>query len=165
MGSVLRGLAVYFFLMLIFRITGKRNLAQITTFDAVLLLIISEATQQAMIDSDNSMTNAFLLIITLVGTNLVMQLINTRSQLVDKILNDVPLVLIEDGHALKDRMKKVRVTEDDILEQGRALLGVERLDQIKYAVLERSGGITVIPKYVPWANPVSSNHELTESAA
>jgi len=50
-------------------------------------------------------------------------------------------------------LKQVRVTEDDILEQDRALFGVERLDQVKYAVLERSGGITVIPRHVTWPNP------------
>ncbi len=153
MSSILRGLAVYFFLLLLFRLLGKRSLAQITTFDAVLLLIISEATQQAMIDNDNSMTNAFLLILTLLGTNYLMQLLNIRSQTVDKILNDVPLLLIENGRVLHEPMKRVRVSEDDILEQGRAQLGLERMDQIKYAVLERGGTITVIPYGVGWTAP------------
>jgi uncharacterized membrane protein YcaP (DUF421 family) len=61
MDSVLRALAVYAVLLLVFRIAGKRSLAQITTFDAVLLLIISEAVQQALVDGDESMSNAFLL--------------------------------------------------------------------------------------------------------
>ena len=153
MSSILRGLAVYFFLLLLFRLLGKRSLAQITTFDAVLLLIISEATQQAMIDNDNSMTNAFLLILTLLGTNYLMQLLNIRSQTVDKVLNDVPLLLVENGRVLHEPMKRVRVSEDDILEQGRAQLGLERMEQIKYAVLERGGTITVIPYEVGWAAP------------
>jgi uncharacterized membrane protein YcaP (DUF421 family) len=63
----------------------------------------------------------------------------------------VPLVLVEDGRQLKDRMDKVRVSEDDIMEQARTLHGLERMDQVKYAVLERSGGITIVPRYVPWA--------------
>lgn len=146
MDSIVRALAVYGFLLVLFRITGKRSLAQITTFDAVLLLIISEAVQQALIDSDESMTNAFLLVVTLLGADVVMSLINIRSSKVDKLLNDVPLLLIEDGHLHGDRLKKSRVSVDDILEHARELRGLERLDQIKYAVLERNGVVTVIPK-------------------
>lgn len=153
MDSILRGLATYVFLLLVFRVSGKRALAEITSFDAVLLLIISESIQQALLDGDDSMTNSFLIVLTLIGANVLLEHIGSRSTKVDKFLNDVPLLLIEDGHMHQDRLKRVRVTEDDILEQARAQLGVERMEQIKYAILERSGGITVIPKYVSWANP------------
>ena len=159
MGSILRGLAVYFFLLILFRVLGKRSLSQITTFDAVLLLIISEAIQQALIDNDNSMTNAFLLVTTLLAMNHIMQLITVRSQAADKVFNDVPLLLIEDGRVLQDRLKKIRVSEDDILEQGREMFGLERMEQIKYAVLERGDHITVIPKHVSWAAPPASDGE------
>lgn len=146
MSSIVRGLAVYGFLLLIFRLTGKRSLAQITTFDAVLLLIISEAVQQGLIDGDESMSNAFLLVLALLGADILMSVLAVRSNRVDKLLNDAPLLLIEDGTMHQDRMKKVRVTADDILERARELRGIERFDQIKYAVLERSGAVTVIPK-------------------
>ncbi|HSH77419.1 MAG TPA: YetF domain-containing protein [Herpetosiphonaceae bacterium] len=165
MGSILRGLAVYFFLLILFRVLGKRSLSQITTFDAVLLLIISEAIQQALIDNDNSMTNAFLVVTTLLGMNHVMQLITVRSQAADKLFNDVPLLLIDDGRVLQDRLKKIRVSEDDILEQGREMFGLERMEQIKYAVLERGGHITVIPRRVSWAAPpVSDGEEAIQPA-
>ncbi|MDQ3871912.1 MAG: DUF421 domain-containing protein, partial [Chloroflexota bacterium] len=72
-------------------------------------------------------------------------LLTLRSRLVDRLINDVPLVLLENGRLFKDRMRKARVTEDDILAMARELQGLERLDQIKFAVLERSGGITVVP--------------------
>ena len=72
MESVFRGLIVYFFLLIMFRISGKQTLSQTTSFDLVLLLIISETTQQAMVNSDHSVTNGFLLIITLVGTTIVL---------------------------------------------------------------------------------------------
>ncbi|WP_025745769.1 DUF421 domain-containing protein [Kallotenue papyrolyticum] len=146
MDSILRALVIYLVLLLLFRITGKRSLAQITTFDAVLLLIIAEAIQQAMIDSDNSMTNAFLLILTLLGSDLLMQEISSRSKTVDKWLNDVPLVIVENGKPLQDRMRKTRVNESDVLAEARLSQGLERLDQIKYAVLERNGSISIIPK-------------------
>lgn len=146
MDSITRGLVVYVVLLLLFRISGKRSLAQITTFDFVLLLIFSEAIQQALIDNDSSMTNALLVIATLLGLDIGLSLVKGKSSLLQKLIDDTPLVLIEDGRLHKDRMKKARVDEDDILQSARQLQGLERLDQIKYAVLERSGGITVVPK-------------------
>ncbi len=146
MDSIIRGLVVYGFLLLVFRATGKRSLAQITTFDAVLLLIISEAVQQALIDGDESMVNAFLLVVALVGADVLLSVLSVRSNRLDKLLNDVPLLLIDNDTVHEDRMKKARVTPDDILERARELRGIERLDQIKYAVLERSGAVTVVPK-------------------
>jgi uncharacterized membrane protein YcaP (DUF421 family) len=146
MESVLRGAAVYLFLLVVFRIAGQRTLAQITTFDLVLLLIISEAIQQALIGNDNSMTNAGLIVLTLAGLNVGLSVLKQRSKHAEKVLEDVPLVLVAEGRILKDRMDKVRVDEDDILEAARSMHGLERLDQIRYAVLERSGDISIIPQ-------------------
>jgi uncharacterized membrane protein YcaP (DUF421 family) len=146
MGSVFRGLAIYFFLLLVFRIAGKRTLAQITTFDFVILLIISEVTQQAMIDTDNSLTNGFVLIVTLVGTDILLSLIRQKWKRVETLLSGTPLVIVEDGKPLTDRMDRSRVDVNDVLMSARELQGIERLDQIKYAVLETDGKITIIPK-------------------
>lgn len=145
MESVIRGVVVYFFLLLIFRISGKRTLAQTTNFELVLLLIISETTQQAMVDDDHSVTNGVLLIVTLIGASIGLSLLKQRLPALEKWLDGAPLVLIQDGKMLKDRMDKVRVDEADILEAARELHGLERLDQIKYAIVERSGAITIVP--------------------
>ena len=146
MDAVIRGVAVYLFLLLLFRLSGQRALAQVTTFDFVLLLIISEASQQALVGNDNSMTHAALVVTTLVGLNILFSVIKQRSKRVERVLEDTPLVLVDDGKLLKHRMDKVRVDEDDILEAARSCQGLERLDQIKYAVLERSGDITIVPQ-------------------
>jgi uncharacterized membrane protein YcaP (DUF421 family) len=147
MDSVLRAATIYIALMIIMRIAGKRSLAQITTFDFVLLLIIGEATQQALLGQDYSITNALIVIVTLVTLDIALSLLKRRSKTVDKWLEDVPLVIVEDGVALKDRMHKARVDEEDVLSAARRLQGLERLDQIRYAVLERSGGISIVPKH------------------
>ncbi len=146
MDSILRGAVVYIVLLVLFRIAGRRSLAEITTFDFVLLLIIAEATQQAMIDTDNSMTNAFLVIVTLLGLDIGLSLLGQRFSFVERMVNNIPLVLVEEGQPLRDRMAKARVDEADILQSARQSQGLERMDQIKYAVLERSGGISIIPK-------------------
>ena len=157
MDAIVRGLVVYFFLLLVFRVSGRRTLAQMTSFDLVLLLIISETTQQAMVDDDHSITNGFLLILTLVGTSIGLSLLKQRWPTLDRWLEDVPLVVVENGKLHKDRMDKVRVDERDILSAARALQGLERLDQIKYAIVERSGEITIVPKRETWNRPVDPN--------
>jgi uncharacterized membrane protein YcaP (DUF421 family) len=145
MSAVLHGAITYFFVWLIFRITGKRTMSDATTFDFVLLLIISETTQSSLTDNDNSTINSFLLITTMIGLDLLLSLIKQRWQGFEKTLDGVPLVILENGVPLTDRLNKLRVDVGDILSAARELQGLERLDQIKYAVLERNGGITVIP--------------------
>lgn len=146
MDLVLRGLIIYLFLLLIFRIAGRRSMAQMTNFDFVLLLIISEATQQSMLGEDYSLTGGMIVIATLIAVDIGMSLLKRALPAAAKWIDGVPTVLIEDGHLHRDRMKKARVDESDILNDARALQGLERLDQIKYAVLERNGEITVVPK-------------------
>jgi uncharacterized membrane protein YcaP (DUF421 family) len=146
MESVIRPALVYLFLLLLLRLTGKRTLAQITSFDFVLLLIISEATQQALIGEDNSMINAAIVVSTLIGLNILMSLLKQRSKWFDRLLDDIPLVIVADGKPLKDRMDKARVDEDDVLDAARENHGLERMDQIRHAILERDGQISIIPR-------------------
>lgn len=146
MDSIIRVFAVYAFLVLVFRLSGKRTLSEASTFDLLMLLIISETTQQAMVDDDHSITHAFLLILTLVSIDVGLSLLKQRSKRVERVLDDVPLIILEDGRPIRDRMDKERVDEADVMEAARDKHGVERLDQIKYAVLERNGQITIVPK-------------------
>ena len=146
MDSVIRVVAMYLFLLLVFRLSGKQTLGEATTFDLLMLLIISEVTQQAMVDDDHSMTHAFLLVLTFVAMNVGLSLWKQRSKAVDKVLDDVPLLILADGRLMRDRLDKERVDESEILEAARQAHGLERLDQIKYAVLERSGGISIVPR-------------------
>jgi uncharacterized membrane protein YcaP (DUF421 family) len=148
MDSILRAAAVYVFLLVVVRVAGKRALAEMTSFDLILILIISESIEQALIDDDHSMVNGFLIVIALVGIDIALSLLKQRSSRADKLLDGVPVIVLEDGRPLTERMTKARIDEGDILQAARALQGLERLDQIKYAVLERSGGITIIPKVV-----------------
>lgn len=146
MDTVLRATFVYLFLLAVFRVAGKRTLANITTFDLVLTLILSEAVQQAMIVDDYSVINAVILICTLVGLDILFSLSKRRLSMFEKIVDGVPVVIVEEGRLRHDRMQRERVDESDILEAARELQGLARLDQIKYAVLETSGHITVVPK-------------------
>ena len=143
--SVMRAAAIYGLLLVVFRFTGNRSLGQITTFDFILLLIISEAIQNGMVGNDYSVTNAVLLVLTLVMLDIGLSLVKSRVPIVEKWLEGVPVVIVEHGRPLLDRMRQSRVDVSDVLTAARKLHGLERMDQIKYAILERGGDISIIP--------------------
>jgi uncharacterized membrane protein YcaP (DUF421 family) len=157
MEFVFRAVFIYFFLLVVFSIAGKRSLSQIDTFDFVLLLIISEATQQALIGQDYSLTTAAVVIVTLVGSELIMSFLKSRWTVIEKVTNGGPLVIVENGKIHRDRMCKEMVGEEDILLAARQYHGLERMDQIKYAILESGGEISIVPSYTivpPQLEPV-----------
>jgi uncharacterized membrane protein YcaP (DUF421 family) len=145
MESVVRAVCIYGVLLVLFRLMGNRSLGQISTFDFVLLLIISEAIQNGMVGNSYSLTNAFVLVITLVIIDVGLSLLKQRSHTVDKWLEGTPIVIVEHGRPLRDRMDRARVADDDVLTAARLLHGLERMEQVKYAVVERSGEISIIP--------------------
>jgi uncharacterized membrane protein YcaP (DUF421 family) len=146
MNPVIRGVAIYLFLLVVFRIMGKRSLSESTTFDFVLLLIISEVTQQALVGQDYSLTGAFMLIVTLISVDLVFAIAKDKFPLFGKIAEGAPLIIVDQGKPLTKRMKKCNVSEEDILEAARLTFGLEKMEQIRYAVLEKDGGISIIPE-------------------
>jgi len=145
MELILRGVAVYLFLLVLFRILGKRSLSETTTFDFVLLLIVGEATQQALLGNDFSLTNALVLITVLMGVDIIFVKLKGRYKKLDRLLEGTPLILVDHGRPLTARMKESHVDTEDIMEAARVSHGLERLEQIKYAVLERDGQISIIP--------------------
>jgi uncharacterized membrane protein YcaP (DUF421 family) len=146
MESVFRGLGVFLVLMIVFRIAGKRTLRETTTFDFVLLLIIAETVQQAMISDDNSFTNSVILVCTLVGVNVLLSVLKQRSRKLEQFLEGAPVVLMEKGRVHEDRLDKERIDAHEIATAARQHHGLERLEDVKYAVLEKDGSISIVPK-------------------
>ncbi|MCG6539638.1 DUF421 domain-containing protein [Pseudomonas sp. KSR10] len=145
MESVLRAAAIYLVVLVIFRISGRRTLSQITTFDFVLLLIIGEATQQALLGDDFSVVNAVLIIVSLVTFDILISLIKRRSPYLGRVIDGNPMIIVENGLLLKSRAQRARIEEEDILEAARYSQGLARLDQIKFAILEKDGKISIVP--------------------
>jgi uncharacterized membrane protein YcaP (DUF421 family) len=143
---VVRAIAVYVFLLLLMRVMGKRTLAEITSFDFIVLLIVSECTQQAMSGNDFSVTNAAILVLTLVLLQRGSDWLAKRSFRADKLLNDLPVVIVEDGRPVDEWIRRNGLNEGEILEEARRSQGIGSMDEIRYAVLERNGGISVIPR-------------------
>ena len=149
MDSVFKALIVYVVLWLVIRVTGRRTLAELSPFDFILFLIIGGATQRALIGQDYSLINAFIVVATLIVTDILVGLAELDFSFVSKITRGVPTILVDDGHLLTGRMRRARVSIDEIMERARSLHGLESIAQIKYAILEASGDISIIPREKP----------------
>ena len=145
MNPVVRGLAVYLFVYLVFRILGKRTLSEITTFDFVLLLIISETTTNALLGEDYSLTACFIMVSTLVGMDYLLSILKEKSKWFAVVSEGAPLVIVDNGKPLRKRMEKTKVDEEDVMEAARLTHGLRRMEDIRYAVLERNGSISIVP--------------------
>jgi uncharacterized membrane protein YcaP (DUF421 family) len=144
-GAIVRAAVLYLFLLLVFRLAGTRILGRITTFDFVLLLVISETTGQALV-AEGHLAAALLAILTLVGLDIALALAKQRWALLDRWLEGTPLILVEDGRPLQERLERQQIDASEILCSAREHHGLERMDQIRYAILERSGAISIIPR-------------------
>jgi len=146
MESVVRGAAVYFILLVIIRLSGRRTMAQATPFDFVLLLIVAETTQQALLGDDFSITNAAILITTLFVIDIALSYVSRYVPALSKVLDGRPTFLVKDGEIDDYALRMARMGKADIMVAARAQHGLERIEQVKYAVLETDAGITVIPR-------------------
>ncbi|APG18399.1 hypothetical protein Y71_11470 [Kosakonia radicincitans DSM 16656] len=145
MEMVLRALAIYLILLLVFKVVGRRALLEMTSFDLILLLIISEATQQALLGNDFSVTGAMLTIVTLVAVDILFGLVKKYLSGAESVIDGSPVILVENGIPLVDKLQKVDVSCDDILVAARQNQGITELSKIRYAILERNGHISIIP--------------------
>lgn len=146
MESVIRAAVMYAFLILMIRLSGRRTLGEMSSFDFILMLVVGEATQQALLDDDHSITNSWIVILSLIGLDIAMSAVKQRLPTVACILDGMPTILLRDGEPIKNLMTRSRVDESDILHAARESQGLERLDQIKYAILEPNGQISIIPR-------------------
>ncbi|HHG8771985.1 TPA: DUF421 domain-containing protein [Raoultella planticola] len=145
MEMVLRAVTIYIILLIVFKIAGRRTLMQLTSFDLILLLIISEATQQALLSTDYSLTGAMITIVTLVGMDILFGYIKKHFSQAEDFLDGAPVIVVENGVAMHSKIQKVNISVDDILLAARQHHGITRLEKIKYAILESNGQISIIP--------------------
>jgi uncharacterized membrane protein YcaP (DUF421 family) len=145
MAIVLRGILVYFVLLFLFRISGKRIVNSETPFGLVLTLLISSSVADALKDDDHSITAGILLAVTLISTHLLMSILKRSNHILVKIIDDVPTLLVRDGEIFESILKKSKLNHEDILYAARQQQ-LTKINDIKYAVLEIDGSISIIPK-------------------
>jgi uncharacterized membrane protein YcaP (DUF421 family) len=142
---VLRGIAIYVILLLLIRLAGKGSLSDARVTDLLLLLVIGEIIQQALADTAFSLAvPAVIIVVLFIAVRLVDHL-GSRSARTNRP-PERPVVLVENGKPLRGQMTKANVTDEDILTQAGESQGLSRMDQIRYAILEQSGGINIVPR-------------------
>src|SRR5690349_14746542 len=142
--KIIRPVIVYLFLILMFRLFGRRELAQINPLDLTVLLMLSNTVQNAIIGQDDSLLGGLIGAVALLSANKVLNYFAYRRERVANILEGTPRVLIEHGEVNQAAVKAEEISPQD-LEEAIHRTGVEHVNRVKWAHLEPSGTITVIP--------------------
>ncbi len=145
---VARGLIVYAFIFILLRLTGRKQIGQLTPFDLVLLLIISNAVQNSMNAGDNSVTAGLILAATLVGMNVILNDFMFRSRKFERLMEGSAKVLIHNGVIHQEVMHKESITKQD-LDTALREQGVDDVKNVRFAIIEPNGQITVLKKEKP----------------
>ncbi len=139
---ILRAVAIYLFLIFLLRISGKRQIGELSPFDLVLLLIISNGVENAMNGGDDSLIGGLILATTLIVINYGVGVISYKNKRVEKFIEGRPQVLVHEGRIFEDVMADAKLTRlelDTTLRQ----LGYFDLHEVKLAILETNGKVTV----------------------
>jgi len=140
---VVRGTAVYWFLFLIFRFVIRREVGAVGIADILVLVIVADASQNAMAGEYTSVTDGLILVSTLIWWNFLFDWLNFRFPAFRRFAEPQPLPLIERGRLNRRNMRKEFITDDELWAKLRAQ-GIESLQEVKKAYLETDGEITVI---------------------
>src|SRR5213080_1548682 len=143
--KIIRPIVVYFFLIAVLRLAGKRELAQLNPFDLIVLLTLSNTVQNAIIGDDNSVTGGLLGAATLLGVNALVVRFLYRHERLERLVEGEADVLIEDGKIRRDRLKTELITLPE-LESAAHKQGFASLDEVDRAVLEPGGTVSFIGK-------------------
>lgn len=143
MDIVLRATAMFFLVFGLLRLLGKRELAEMTPFELVLLVVIGDLLQQGVTHNDFSLTGATLAISTFAFWSLVLGLVARSSRRVEAALDGEPAVLVRHGELLRDMLKRNRLTINEFEAEMR-LAGIGRVADVDWAILETNGKISFI---------------------
>ena len=144
---VARATIVYVFLVLLLRLTGKRQVGQLAPFDLVLLLVLSNAVQNSMNGGDNSLLGGLISAGTLVALNWLVSVATFRNRRLEEIVDGRPQVLVHDGKGFRDVMEREKLSQSE-LDTALRLAGCPDLAEVKFAVLENNGQISVQVKEI-----------------
>ena len=143
--KIIRSVVVYLFILAAFRFTGKRQVGQLTPFDLVVLLLISNVVQNAVIGPDNSLTGGLIGAVVILALNWAIVELTYRSKRARRLLEASPTLLVHNGRILHDNLARERVTLDD-LHAALRRAGVVEAAHVRFAVLEENGAISVVPR-------------------
>jgi uncharacterized membrane protein YcaP (DUF421 family) len=142
---IVRGVMVYVFLFILLRFAGKKHVGQLAPFDLLVLLILSETVQNSLIGDDTSLVGGLISAATLVGMSYGMGVLTSYSKLAGRLLEGTPIILIRHGRRRADEMERQGITLAELTEALRHQ-GCTNITQVRVAILENDGKITVIQR-------------------
>ena len=145
MGITIRTLAVYLVVLVGLRLSGKREIGQMTVFDLVVLLLIANAVQNAMVGPDTSLTGGILAAVILLLVNALIARLSLRWLRLRRWVEGTPTLLVFHGKVIPEHMKREGIDEESLLTAMREH-GVAEVSEVEMAVLEIDGSISVVPK-------------------
>jgi uncharacterized membrane protein YcaP (DUF421 family) len=143
MDIVIRAAIVFFLVLVVTRVVGKRELASLEPFDLILLVVIGDLVQQGVTQSDYSLTGAFLAILTITILTVATAYIAFRFRALRPVLDGEPVVLIENGRMLERNLRRERLTVEELIAEARQQ-SIASLDDVDWAVLETTGKISFL---------------------
>jgi uncharacterized membrane protein YcaP (DUF421 family) len=148
METVLRVAVIYVVLLLAFRVLGKRELASMTPFELVTLMMVPEIVSQGLVGDDYSVTNAIVGAMTIFLLVLTTSAISHRFPRLGAIMHNTPTLLVANGRLLEANMNAERVSAEELYSEMHKA-GVARVEDVRWAVLESDGRISVVPARSP----------------
>jgi uncharacterized membrane protein YcaP (DUF421 family) len=145
MDIVFRGIFVFFFLYVLMRMMGRRELSSLEPFDLILLIVLGDAVQQGLTQDDYSLTGAFLAIGTIAILQLAVSYANFRFPKLRPVLDGEPIVVVQDGKPIEKNLRRERVTIEDLAAAARQQ-NIATIADVQWAVMETSGAISFIKK-------------------
>lgn len=140
---VVRGTAMYWFLFLLFRFVLRRDVGSIAIADVLLLVLIADAAQNAMAGGYKSITDGIILVGTIAGWNYLVDLLAFRFEVLHRVLEAPPLLLVRSGRMLRANMRRELMTVDDLMAELREH-GIQDLSEVKAAYMESGGEVSVL---------------------
>ena len=145
MDLVVRAVAVFFFVLVLTRVIGRRELSQLAPFDLILLIILGDALQQGLTQDDYSVTGAIIIVGTFAVLQVLMSWLGYRFPPLRPVLEGEPLIIVQDGKPIEKNLKRERLTLDEVMESAR-LHEIGSMDEVEWAVIERNGEISFLKK-------------------
>jgi uncharacterized membrane protein YcaP (DUF421 family) len=143
MEVVLRSTVIFFFIWLLTRAMGRRELSEMTAFELLLLVTIGDFVQQGVTQEDQSVTGAILAVGTLACWSLVFSYVTFRWRRTETVLAGIPVVVVRDGRPLEDVLRLERIPLDEVLQAAR-MQGIDDLELIRVGIIEADGRFSFI---------------------
>src|ERR1044071_135397 len=141
MDLALRAIFLYAFVILLMRVTGRRELSTLSAVDLVLLIILGDAIQQGLTQDDYSVTGAVIVVSTIAAMQVGTSYLSFRSRRARRVLEGEPIVIVQDGKLIDRNMKRERLTQDEVAEEMR-MQQIASIEDVEWGILESDGNIS-----------------------